>query len=82
MSYRILKADLDHAVEHLNNITNHSQGYGIGTVRNGGWVLDRDGGWHISPTEGLSIHSLYEWIWAYTSGIEDGQKILTAEREG
>jgi hypothetical protein len=80
MSDRILKTDLDHAVEHLNNITNHSQGYGIGRGRNGGWNVIRDGGWYISPV--LPKRGLYQWLSAYTAGIKDGQKILTAKREG
>ena len=74
--------NLDRVVLYLNKITNHSQGYAIGRGRNGGWMLDRDGDWLISPPDGLSKRGLYEWIWAYIAGIEDGQKILTAEREG
>jgi len=86
MTDRILKADIDHmvpslwtilqVVEHLNNITNHSQGFCIHKATRG-YRLVRDGGWYMSPV--LPKRGLYEWIWAYTAGIEDGQKLLTAK---
>ena len=77
MPFKILKTDIYRAAEHLNNITNHSQAYGIGRGRNGGWVLVRHGDWYISPV--LPKRELYEWIWAYLYGIRDGQKILTTK---
>jgi len=76
MTDRILKADLDHMAEYLDEVTNHSQGFRIHNFTKG-WKLVRHGDWYISPV--LPKRELYEWIWAYLYGIRDGQKILTTK---
>jgi len=93
MTDRILKADLDHMAEYLDEVTNHSQGFRVLKVTGDeftddsqgfrihnftkGWKLVRHGDWYISPV--LPKRELYEWIWAYLYGIRDGQKILTTK---
>ena len=79
MTDRILKADLDAIAAYLDGITHHSQGFRIHKATKG-WKLVRDGGWYMSPV--LPKRGLYQWLLAYIAGIEDGQKILTAKREG
>ena len=93
MTDRILKADLDHMAEYLDEVTNHSQGFRVLKVTGDeftddsqgfrihkatkGWKLVRDGGWYMSPV--LPKRGLYQWLSAYIAGIEDGQKLLTAK---
>ena len=45
---------------------------------NGGWKLVRDGGDSEVSTR-PNKREMYDWIWAYIYGIQDGKKILTSK---
>ena len=79
---RILKSDLYEALSALNKTTNNTQDYAYDKA-NGGWKLVRDSGaWQVSksfhspPTNLFTKREMYDWMWAYIYGIQDGQKIL------
>ena len=71
---RILKSDLDEALSALNKTTNNTQDFSYDKA-NGGWKLVRDSGaWQVSSR--LTKREMYDWMWAYIYGIQDGQKIF------
>jgi len=71
---RILNKDLTDALSALNKATNNTQDY-IYDKANGGWKLVRDeGAWEVSSR--LNKREMYDWMWAYIYGIQDGRKIF------
>jgi hypothetical protein len=72
---RILKSDLDNAMDVLQRTTNNTQDFTY-DKSNGEYKLVRENGaWEISPR--LSKREMYMWMGAYIYGIQDGQKILS-----
>ena len=71
---RILNKDMDDTLSALNRTTNNTQDFSYDKA-NGGWKLVRDyGAWGVSSR--LNKREMYDWMWAYIYGIQDGQKIF------
>ena len=71
---RLLNKDLTDTLVALNKTTNDTQNYAYDKA-NGGWKLVRDNGaWGVSSR--LNKREMYDWMWAYIYGIQDGQKIF------
>ena len=69
---RILKSDLDDALSALDRTTGYTRDYSYDKAY-GGYRLVREGGSRdISPR--LSKQAMYDWVWAYIYGIEEGRK--------
>ena len=71
---RLTNGDMTAALASLSQTTNHTQDFSYDRA-NSGWKLVRDGGaWEVSGR--LTKREMYDWIWAYIYGIQDGQKIF------
>ena len=71
---RLTNEDMTTALASLSQTTNYTQGFSYDKA-NGGWKLVRDdGALEVSPR--LTKRAMYDWIWAYIYGIQDGKKIF------
>jgi len=75
---RILKTDLDDALSALQRTTNYTQDFSYDKAYGGYKLVREKGAWEVSPR--LSKRGIYDWVWAYTYGIQAGQKILLNTR--
>jgi len=75
---RILKADLDDAMSALNRVTNNTQDFSYDKAYGGYKLVRENGAWQVSSR--YSKRAMYDWMWAYIYGIQDGQKILSASK--
>ena len=71
---RLTNIDMNDALEALRRTTGYTQDYAYDNA-NGGWKLVKENG-SIEVSTRMSTRTMYDWIWAYINGIQDGQKIF------
>jgi len=74
---RLVDGDMTAALASLSQTTNHTQGFSYDRA-NGGWKLVRENG-SIEVSTRLNKREMYDWIWAYIYGIQDGRKIFISK---
>jgi len=71
---RLTNDDMDTTLQTLNKSTNYTQGFEYDKAY-GGWKLVKENG-SIEVSTRKSKRDMYNWIWAYIYGIQDGRKIF------
>jgi len=71
---RLTNGDMYDTLETLRRTTGYKQDYAYDNA-NGGWKLVKENG-SIEVSTRLSKRDMYNWIWAYIYGIQEGRKIF------
>ena len=74
---KILKSDLDNAMSALNLATNNTIDFSYDKAYGGYRLVRENGSREVSPR--LPKRGIYDWIWAYIYGIQDGRKIFISK---